>query len=140
MPMYSEKVMEHFMNPRNVGEIKDADGIGEEGNPVCGDMMTFYIKVKDNRLEDVKFQTFGCGAAIAVSSMVSEMAKGKTLEEALMITPGVVAQELGGLPKNKYHCSNLGAQALRKAIKDYATKKGLKLEGLEEEEYEEEEG
>jgi nitrogen fixation NifU-like protein len=139
MPMYSEKVMEHFMNPRNVGEIKDADGIGEEGNPVCGDMMTFYIKVKDNRLEDVKFQTFGCGAAIAVSSMVSEMAKGKTLEEALMITPSVVAQELGGLPKNKYHCSNLGAQALRKAIKDYATKKGLKLEGLEEEEHEEEE-
>lgn len=137
MPMYSEKVMDHFMNPRNVGEIKDADGIGEEGNPVCGDMMTFYIKVKDNRLEDVKFQTFGCGAAIAVSSMVSEMAKGKTLEEALKITPAVVAQELGGLPKNKYHCSNLGAQALRKAIKDYATKRGLKLEGLEEEEHEE---
>lgn len=139
MPMYSEKVMEHFMNPRNVGEIKDADGIGEVGNPVCGDMMTFYIKVKDNHLEDVKFQTFGCGAAIAVSSMVSEMAKGKTLEEALAITPSVVAQELGGLPKNKYHCSNLGAQALRKAIKDYAAKKGLKLEGLEGGEHEEEE-
>lgn len=139
MPMYSEKVMEHFMNPRNVGEIKDADGIGEVGNPVCGDMMTFYIKVKDNHLEDVKFQTFGCGAAIAVSSMVSEMARGKTLEEALAITPSVVAQELGGLPKNKYHCSNLGAQALRKAIKDYATKKGLKLEGLEGGEHEEEE-
>lgn len=138
MPIYSEKVMEHFMNPRNVGEIKDADGVGEVGNPVCGDMMTFYIKVKDGRLEDVKFQTFGCGAAIAVSSMVSEMAKGKTLEEALRITPGVVAQELGGLPKNKYHCSNLGAQALRKAIKDYATKKGLKIEGLEKEEEHEE--
>ncbi len=137
MPMYSEKVMDHFMNPRNVGEIKDADGVGEVGNPVCGDMMTFYIKVKDNRLEDVKFQTFGCGAAIAVSSMVSEMAMGKTLEEALKITPGVVAQELGGLPKNKYHCSNLGAQALRKAIRDYATRNGLKLEGLEEEEHEE---
>ncbi len=137
MPMYSEKVMDHFMNPRNVGEIKDADGVGEVGNPVCGDMMTFYIKVKDNRLEDVKFQTFGCGAAIAVSSMVSEMAQGKTLEEALKITPSLVAQELGGLPKNKYHCSNLGAQALRKAIKDYATKNGLKLEGLEEEEHEE---
>ncbi len=137
MPMYSDKVMDHFMNPRNVGEIKDADGVGEEGNPVCGDMMTFYIKVKDNRLEDVKFQTFGCGAAIAVSSMVSEMAKGKTLEEALKITPSVVAEELGGLPKNKYHCSNLGAQALRRAIKDYATKKGLKLEGLEGEEHEE---
>jgi len=140
MPMYSEKVMDHFMNPRNVGEIKDADGIGEEGNPICGDMMTFYIKVKDNRLEDVKFQTFGCGAAVAVSSMVSEMAKGKTLEEALEITPSLVAQELEGLPKNKYHCSNLGAQALRKAIRDYAQKKGIKIEGLEEKGEEHEEG
>jgi nitrogen fixation NifU-like protein len=140
MPMYSEKVMDHFMNPRNVGEIKDADGIGEEGNPVCGDMMTFYIKVKDNRLEDVKFQTFGCGAAVAVSSMVSEMAKGKTLEEAVKITPSLVAQELEGLPKNKYHCSNLGAQALRKAIRDYTQKKGIKIEGLEEKGEEHEEG
>jgi nitrogen fixation NifU-like protein len=140
MPIYSEKVMDHFMNPRNVGEIKDADGIGEEGNPVCGDMMTFYIKVKDNRLEDVKFQTFGCGAAVAVSSMVSEMAKGKTLEEALEITPSLVAQELEGLPKNKYHCSNLGAQALRKAIRDYTQKKGIKIEGLEEKGEEHEEG
>lgn len=140
MPMYSEKVMDHFMNPRNVGEIKDADGIGEEGNPICGDMMTFYIKVKDNRLEDVKFQTFGCGAAIAVSSMVSEMAKGKTLEEAVKITPSLVAQELEGLPKNKYHCSNLGAQALRKAIRDYTQKKGIKIEGLEEKGEEHEEG
>ena len=127
MPMYSEKVMEHFMNPHNVGEIDDADGIGEEGNPVCGDMMTFYIKVKDNRLEDVKFKTFGCGAAIAVSSMVSEMAKGKTLEEALKITPKSVADELEGLPKQKFHCSNLGAQALTKAIQDYRSKK--KAEG-----------
>jgi nitrogen fixation NifU-like protein len=140
MPMYSEKVMDHFMNPRNVGEIKDADGIGEEGNPICGDMMTFYIKVKDNRLEDVKFQTFGCGAAVAVSSMVSEMAKGKTLEEAVKITPSLVAQELEGLPKNKYHCSNLGAQALRKAIRDYTQKKGIKIEGLEEKGEEHEEG
>jgi nitrogen fixation NifU-like protein len=140
MPMYSEKVMDHFMNPRNVGEIKDADGIGEEGNPICGDMMTFYIKVKGNRLEDVKFQTFGCGAAVAVSSMVSEMAKGKTLEEALKITPSLVAQELEGLPKNKYHCSNLGAQALRKAIRDYTQKKGIKIEGLEEKGEEHEEG
>ncbi len=140
MPMYSEKVMDHFMNPRNVGEIKDADGIGEEGNPICGDMMTFYIKVKDNRLEDVKFQTFGCGAAVAVSSMVSEMAKGKTLEEALKITPSLVAQELEGLPKNKYHCSNLGAQELRKAIRDYTQKKGIKIEGLEEKGEEHEEG
>jgi nitrogen fixation NifU-like protein len=140
MPMYSEKVMDHFMNPRNVGEIKDADGSGEVGNPVCGDMMTFYIKVKDNHLEDVKFQTFGCGAAVAVSSMVSEMAKGKTLEEAVKITPSLVAQELEGLPKNKYHCSNLGAQALRKAIRDYAQKKGIKIEGLEEKGEEHEEG
>ena len=140
MPMYSEKVMDHFMNPRNVGEIKDADGIGEEGNPVCGDMMTFYIKVKDNRLEDVKFQTFGCGAAVAVSSIVSEMAKGKTLEEALTITPSLVAQELEGLPKNKYHCSNLGAQALRKAIRDYAQKKGITAKGLEEKGEQDEEG
>jgi nitrogen fixation NifU-like protein len=139
MPMYSEKVMDHFMNPRNVGEIKDADGIGEEGNPVCGDMMTFYIKVKDNRLEDVKFQTFGCGAAVAVSSMVSEMAKGKTLEEAVKITPSLVAQELEGLPKNKYHCSNLGAQALKRAIRDYAQKKGITIEGLEEKGEEDEE-
>jgi len=122
MPVYSEKVMDHFMHPRNVGEIENADGIGEEGNPVCGDMMTFYIKVKGNRLEDVKFKTFGCGAAIAVSSMVSEMAKGKTLEEALKITPALVATELEGLPKNKYHCSNLGAQALHKAIEGYLSK------------------
>ena len=132
MPVYSDKVMDHFINPRNVGEIKDADGIGEVGNPVCGDMMTFYIKVKDNRLEDVKFKTFGCGAAIAVSSMTSEMAKGKTLEEAAKITPGLVAQQLEGLPKNKLHCSNLGAQALNKAIRDYANKKGIKIQGLEE--------
>jgi nitrogen fixation NifU-like protein len=122
MPVYSDKVMDHFTNPRNVGEIENADGIGEEGNPVCGDMMTFYIKVKDNKLEDVKFKTFGCGAAIAVSSMVSEMAKGKTLEEASKITPEQVAKELEGLPKNKFHCSNLGAQALQKAIEDYRNK------------------
>jgi len=120
--MYSKKVMEHFMSPRNVGEIKNADGIGEIGNPVCGDMMTFYIKVKDNKLDDVKFKTFGCGAAIAVSSMVSEMAKGKTLEEALKISNKNVAKELGGLPKNKLHCSNLGADALHKAIENYKEK------------------
>ena len=122
MVTYSEKVMQHFMNPQNVGDIKDADGIGEVGNPVCGDMMTFYIKVKDNKLEDVKFKTFGCGAAIAVSSMVSQIAKGKTLEEALKITNKDVAEELGGLPKNKMHCSNLGADALHAAIKDYMKK------------------
>ena len=123
MPVYSEKVMEHFMNPHNVGEIEDPDGVGEIGNPVCGDMMTFYIKVKDNRLADVKFKTFGCGAAIAVSSIASEMAIGKTLEEAKKITPQIVAAELGGLPKNKLHCSNLGAQALNKAIEDYESKR-----------------
>jgi nitrogen fixation NifU-like protein len=122
MPVYSEKVMEHFMHPRNVGEIENADGVGEVGNPVCGDMMTFYIKVKDNKLEDIKFKTFGCGAAIAVSSMVSEMAMGKTIEEALKITPKSVADELEGLPKQKFHCSNLGAQALHKAIEDYRSK------------------
>jgi nitrogen fixation NifU-like protein len=120
--MYSDKVMDHFQNPRNVGTMSDADGIGQVGNPVCGDMMTFYVKVKENRIADVKFQTFGCGAAIAVSSMVSEMAIGKTIEEALKITNQSVAEELGGLPKNKMHCSNLGADALHKAIENYQEK------------------
>jgi nitrogen fixation protein NifU and related proteins len=120
--MYSKTVMDHFNNPRNTGVIEDADGIGEVGNPVCGDMMTFYIKVKDNRLEDIKFQTFGCVAAIAVSSMVSEMAKGKKLEEAKKITNKLVAETLGGLPPNKMHCSNLGAEALALAIKYYQEK------------------
>ena len=124
MPIYSDKVMDHFMNPRNVGEIEDADGIGEEGNPVCGDVMTFYIKIDNNRLSDIKFKTFGCGAAIAVSSIVSEMARGKTLEEARKITPALVAEELQGLPRDKHHCSNLGAQALNKAIDDYLNKQG----------------
>jgi nitrogen fixation NifU-like protein len=119
--------MDHFMHPRNVGEIENPDGVGEVGNPVCGDMMTFYIKVKDDRLQDVKFKTFGCGAAIAVSSMVSEMAMGKTLEEALKITPQSVADELEGLPKQKFHCSNLGAQALHAAIEDYRKKQGGKI-------------
>ncbi|MBI4332243.1 MAG: Fe-S cluster assembly scaffold protein NifU [Chloroflexi bacterium] len=122
--MYSDKVMDHFMKPRNVGEIENADGVGEVGNPVCGDMMTFYVKVEDNRLKDIKFKTFGCGAAIAVSSMVSEMAKGKTLDEAMSITNQSVAEELGGLPKNKLHCSNLGADALHNAIQDYLRKVG----------------
>jgi len=120
--MYTDKVMEHFMHPRNVGTIPDADGVGEVGNPVCGDMMTFYIKVKDGRLEDVKFQTFGCGAAIAVSSLVSEMARGRTLDEAMKITNEQVAKELGGLPPHKMHCSNLGADALHKAIENYLEK------------------
>jgi nitrogen fixation NifU-like protein len=120
--MYSEIVMDHFTNPRNAGVIEEADGVGEVGNPVCGDMMTFYIKVKDEVLEDVKFQTFGCVAAIAVSSIVSEMAKGKDLEEAKKITKKAVAEALGGLPQNKMHCSNLGAEALGLAIEDYEAK------------------
>ena len=127
--MYNEVVMDHFKNPRNVGEIPDADGVGEVGNPACGDIMTFYIKVKDNILEDVKFQTFGCGAAIAVSSMVSEMAKGKSLEDAMKITKKSVIEALNGLPKQKHHCSNLGADALQRAIADYHAKmEGKKLE------------
>jgi nitrogen fixation NifU-like protein len=122
--MYSEKVMEHFKNPRNVGEIPDADGVGTVGNPVCGDLMTIYIKVKDDRLVDIKFKTFGCGSAIATSSMITELAKGKTLEEGLKITRANVAGELGGLPAVKMHCSNLAADALHAAIEDYYKKHG----------------
>jgi nitrogen fixation NifU-like protein len=120
--MYTEKVMEHFRNPHNMGEIPDADGVGTVGNPVCGDLMTIYIKIKDNRIEDVKFKTFGCGAAVATSSMVTDLAKGKTLEEAMKITRGDVANELGGLPPIKMHCSNLAADALHAAIEDYYKK------------------
>ena len=122
--MYTEKVLDHFSNPRNVGEIQNPDGVGQVGNPVCGDMMVFHIKVNPETkvIEDIKFKTFGCGAAIAVSSMVSEMAKGKTLEEALQITNQMVAEELGGLPPQKLHCSNLGADALHAAIKNYLEK------------------
>ncbi|MGQ9609946.1 MAG: Fe-S cluster assembly scaffold protein NifU [bacterium] len=133
---YSEKVMDHFMNPRNVGEFEDPDGVGRVGNPKCGDIMEFQIKVKDNRIADVKFKTFGCGAAIAVSSMVSEMAKGKTLDEAMKITNRDVAEELEGLPKNKLHCSNLGADALHKAIIDYKKKRGEAVEDVVEEDEE----
>ncbi len=121
--MYSEKVMDHFMNPRNVGEIPDADGVGMEGNPTCGDAMQIFIKVEDDRIKEAKFRTFGCGAAIAVSSMITEMVKGKTLEEALSISKDAVAAALDGLPPQKMHCSNLGADALRKAIEDYQNKK-----------------
>lgn len=120
--MYSEKVMDHFSNPRNVGEIADADGVGEVGNPVCGDIMRIYIKVKDNVIEDIKFKTLGCGAAIATSSMVTEMAKGKTLEEALTMSNKQVAEALDGLPPQKMHCSNLAADALHAAISDYIKK------------------
>ena len=120
--MYTEKVMDHFANPRNVGEIPDADGGGETGNPVCGDIMRVYIKVKDNIIEDIKFKTFGCGAAIATSSMVTEMAKGKSLEEALELSNSQVAEALGGLPPIKMHCSNLAADALHAAVNDYRKK------------------
>lgn len=122
--MYSEKVMDHFTNPRNVGEMPDADGVGMEGNPTCGDAMQLFIKVKDDTIVDAKFRTFGCGAAIAVSSMITEMIKGKTIDEALAISKETVANELGGLPPQKMHCSNLGADALRKAIEDYRNKQG----------------
>ena len=121
--MYSEKVLDHFKNPRNVGELEEADGEGTVGNPVCGDMMTMYIKVKDDKIEDVKFKTFGCGAAIATSSMTTELAKGKTLEEALEISRQDVADALDGLPPVKMHCSNLAADALHDAIKNYKEKK-----------------
>lgn len=129
MPIYSEKVMDHFLHPRNVGEIESPDGVGEVGNPICGDIMSFYVKVKDDRLEDVKFKTFGCGAAIAVSSMISEMAKGKTLDEAMAMSNQVVVDELGGLPKKKLHCSNLGADALHKAIENYRGKERTPVPG-----------
>ena len=121
--MYSDKVLDHFRNPRNVGEIEDADGVGSVGNPVCGDMMSIYIKVKDDKIEDIKFRTFGCGAAIATTSMTTELAKGKTLDEAMTITRQDVADELGGLPPVKMHCSNLAADALHEAIEDYRGKK-----------------
>jgi nitrogen fixation NifU-like protein len=120
--MYTEKVMDHFSNPRNIGEIENADGVGEVGNPVCGDMMSFYINVKDDKIADIKFKTFGCVAAIAVSSIVTEMAMGKTLDEAKKITKKSVAESLEGLPKEKMHCSNLGADALAKAIEDFESK------------------
>jgi nitrogen fixation NifU-like protein len=120
--MYSEKVMEHFKKPQNMGEIPDADGVGSVGNPTCGDLMTMYIKVKENRIEDVKFKTYGCGAAIATSSMTTELAKGKTVDEAMKITRASVADSLGGLPPVKMHCSNLAADALHAAIEDYKKK------------------
>jgi nitrogen fixation NifU-like protein len=121
---YSKKVLDHFMNPRNVGVIDDADGHGKVGNPVCGDLMEMYIKVKDDIITDIKFKTFGCGSAIATSSMVTEMARGKHIDEAMKLTRNDVATELDGLPPVKMHCSNLAADALHAAIKDYKSKKG----------------
>jgi nitrogen fixation NifU-like protein len=122
--MYSDVVMDHFTNPRNVGEIEDADGVGQIGNPVCGDVMRMSIKVENDRIADVKFKTFGCGAAVATSSMVTEMVIGKTLSEAAEISNKAVAEALGGLPANKMHCSNLAADAMHIAIEDYLTKNG----------------
>jgi len=121
-PVYSEKVMEHFRNPRNVGEMENPDGTGHVGNPVCGDIMELYIKVKDNIITDAKFKTFGCGAAIATSSMVTELVKGKSIDEALKISNRVVAEALGGLPAIKMHCSVLAEEALKSAIEDYLSK------------------
>ena len=123
---YSKKVMEHFMNPRNVGEIKNPDGYGKVGNPVCGDVMEIFIKVKDDIITDIKFKTFGCGSAIATSSMVTELAKGKHIDDAYNITRNDVAEELNGLPPQKMHCSNLAADALQAAILDYKNKKKQK--------------
>src|SRR3990167_1788218 len=124
MEQYSEKVMDHFLHPRNIGEIPDASGIGNVGNPVCGDIMRMYIKVENNIIVDAKFKTFGCGAAISTSSMVTEMVKGKTVEEALGVSNRAVAEALGGLPPVKMHCSVLAEQALRSALKDYYKRQG----------------
>lgn len=128
--IYSKKVMDHFSHPRNVGEIAEADGVGEVGNPVCGDIMKIFIKVKDNIIEDIKFNTFGCGAAIATSSMVTELAKGKTVDEALQLTNKAVAEALDGLPPVKMHCSNLAADGLKAAIVDYKKKHNLPYEDI----------
>ncbi|MFX1576228.1 MAG: Fe-S cluster assembly scaffold protein NifU [Promethearchaeota archaeon] len=128
--MYSEKVVEHFTNPRNMGEMEDADAVGKVGNPVCGDLIWIYIKVKDDVITDVKFKTFGCAAAIATSSMVTELTKGKTLKEAYQITRNDVADTLEGLPPIKMHCSNLAADGLHKAIEEYLQKTGRTIDDL----------
>lgn len=129
--MYSKKVMEHFTNPRNVGEIKDADGIGEVGNARCGDIMKMYLKIEDNIIVDIKFKTFGCGSAIASSSMATEMIKGKTIEEAMDVTNKSVAESLDGLPPIKMHCSVLAEQAIKSALLDYSKKNNIEIKGLE---------
>ncbi len=128
MALYSEKVMDHFRNPRNVGEIPDADGIGEVGNARCGDIMKIYLKIKDGIIEDVKFNTFGCGSAIASSSMATELIKGKPLSQALELTNKAVAEALDGLPAHKMHCSVLAEEAIRAAIKDYYDKNGIEYD------------
>ena len=126
--LYSEKVMDHFRNPRNVGELSDADGIGEVGNAKCGDIMRMYIKVKDNIITDVKFMTFGCGSAIATSSIATEMIKGKSIDQALELSNKAVVEALGGLPEHKIHCSVLAEEAVKAAVKDYYDKNGIKYD------------
>lgn len=133
MAMYTEKVMDHFMNPRNQGEIEDASGVGQVGNPTCGDIMKIFLDIDENQvIQDVKFQTFGCGSAIASSSVSTEMIKGKTVQEAMDLTNKQVVEELGGLPPVKIHCSILAEQAIKSALKDYSEKTGIKIEGLDE--------
>jgi len=129
--MYSEKVMDHFMNPRNVGEIENADGVGQVGNPKCGDIMKMYLKIEDDVITDVKFKTFGCGSAIASSSISTEMVLGKTIQEAMEITNKAVAEALDGLPPVKMHCSVLAEQAIKSALLDYSKKNNIQIEGLE---------
>lgn len=125
MALYSEKVMDHFRNPRNVGIIENADGVGEVGNPICGDIMKIYLKIEDDVISDVKFETFGCGSAIASSSMATEMIKGKPLSEALTLTNRAVAEALDGLPPHKMHCSVLAEEAIKKAVRDYYDRNGI---------------
>lgn len=136
--MYSEKVMEHFMNPRNVGEILEADGVGEVGNAKCGDIMKMYLKIDNGIIEDVKFKTFGCGSAIASSSMATELIKGKTIDEALSVTNKSVAEALDGLPPIKMHCSVLAEQAIKSALVDYSKKNNVKIEGLDDADFDDE--
>lgn len=128
MALYSEKVMDHFRNPRNVGVIEDADGVGEVGNPVCGDIMKIYLKIENDTIIDVKFETFGCGSAIASSSMATEMIKGQPVSEALKLTNKAVTEALGGLPAHKLHCSVLAEEAIKKALKDYYDKNGIEYD------------
>ncbi len=135
--MYSEKVMEHFKNPHNVGEIVDADGVGEVGNAKCGDIMKIYLKIEDGIIEDVKFKTFGCGSAIASSSMATELIKGKSIEEAMGITNKAVAEALDGLPPIKMHCSVLAEQAIKSALLDYSKKNNIHIDGLEDIDFDE---
>ena len=125
MALYSEKVMDHFRNPRNVGVIEDADGVGEAGNPVCGDIMKIYLKIDNDTITDVKFETFGCGSAIASSSMATEMIKGKSIHEAMALTNKAVAEALDGLPAHKLHCSVLAEEAIKNALKDYYDRNGI---------------